>query len=190
MSVTDSIFNSLCFENLSLVCVCCSLLTWGNECKERKTLWGKALTCFEFEAYLWLVCYMQISFLITFCCRRFGLPLWWKNGWTSSLRWMILAKMKWTLKLRVKMMVCFGVSLYSFSHLDWFFSFSFHIFFFFFVSFNFHPACSLKDSRMGVREDNPIRTQGNQSIFPSQTSGNNSFLFSNQFFSAEKLPKK
>ncbi|TKY70731.1 Type I inositol polyphosphate 5-phosphatase 2 [Spatholobus suberectus] len=31
-------------------------------------------------------------------------------------------------------------------------------------------ACSIRDSRMRVREDNPLRTQGIQSMFPSQTS--------------------
>lgn len=56
----------------------------------------------------------------------------------------------------------------------------FSIFFTLLVSFNFHPACSIRGSRMCVREDNPhpLRTEGVQSIFPSVTSGNSPFIFS------------
>lgn len=57
----------------------------------------------------------------------------------------------------------------------------FSIFFTLLVSFNFHPACSIRGSRMCVREDNPhpLRTEGVQSIFSSLTSGNSPFLLSN-----------
>lgn len=60
--------------------------------------------------------------------------------------------------------------------LSFFFSL-FHYFSFFVLSI-FRPAYSVKNSRMRKREDNPHRAQRIQSVFPSQTSGNTSFLFS------------
>jgi hypothetical protein len=80
---------------------------------------------------------------------------------------MILVKMRLTLKLRVKMMVWYGFSLFTMSS----------SLFCFLCLIMVSAAYSLKDARIHADEDHALRTQGNQSICPTQTSGSASSFF-------------